>query len=239
MKTVMELAEEVFNSEEKLYDFFKKSRILETLPANVHNEKRIAIVSALDILQHHLDKKETITTEDIKLIRLVCTQISDVIPFITDKGLKTYLKNVASKLETYLKGYYQKFKKLPSYAWYEKKYRSRRVELSYDRNPIYIYFKEAYLERPSSNIVKGPGGVIDLSDIMKDKVIHYLEHGRKRPSGMLSDEEVFDTVMYTYAKLKDDLEKMKKKHKQQLSEDKDPRLELIIEGLKRSKIGEE
>ena len=64
-------------------------------------------------------------------------------------------------------------------------------------------------------------------------------HGRKNVGGMMSDEEIYDTVMYTIDKLKDDLEKMKKKHKQQLSEDRDPRLEIIIEGLKKSKIGEE
>ena len=152
----MELAEEVFNSEEKLYDFFKKSRILETLPANVHNEKRIAIVSALDILQHHLDKKETITSEDIRLIRLVCTQISDIIPFLTDKGLKTYLRSTIKRLEKHIKGYYEVYKRLPPYAYYEKQYKGRRVELSYDSNPVYIYWKEQYPEKTSSNIVKGP-----------------------------------------------------------------------------------
>jgi len=247
MESLLELEEQIFKSEKDLYHTLKHSQVLENLYQNLDNENRIACVFMLDSFLKHLDQKDPLTDEDIKIARLIVSQILDQLEVIRDKGLHNYLKSVKDKLESYLEGYYNKYGYLPPYSYYEDSYRQRREYHPYNY-PYKTYFKQKYPPKKGQYVEKKLTG-LDIKDGVKDQIIDYLERPVKRD--LHPDPEIAKVLEYTAHKLEQDLKELRErnkhlkqldnsKSKQELSKDnsKEHIIDLIVEGLKRSKIGE-
>jgi len=157
------------------------------------------------------------------------------------------LETVKNKLEGYLEGYYSKYGSLPDYSFFEDDYRIRREYHPYNY-PYKTYFKKKYPPKNTKYIEKSLTG-IDLKDTVKDEIIDYMERPVKR--NLHPDSEIAKVLEYTAHKLEQDLKELRErnkhlkqldnsKSKEELSKEnsKEHIIDLIVEGFKRSKIGE-